>query len=90
MYNSAISCKDCYMSRIYNDITCTGFRIADSYTRTCLCITCTRKAVTKVSEYLLCKSRAVDSVCQAVPPYTYGFPNTGSQDTTTASPVALL
>ena len=54
------------MSRIYNNITCTRFRIINSYTRICLCITCTRKAVSEVRKYLLCKSGTVNTVCQTV------------------------
>ena len=66
MYNYSVSCQDCHMSGIYDAIT--GLMILPAYasTRVCLCITGTRQAVTKVCKYLLCKSRTVNTVCQAV------------------------
>ena len=66
MYNSAVSCQDCHMSGIYDDITGLMILPAYTYTRVCLCIAGTRQAITKVCKYLLCKSRTVNTVCQAV------------------------
>ena len=66
MNDSAVSCQNCHMSGVYDNVAGTMILPAYSHTRGCLCVTGTWQAVSKVCKNLLCKSGAVNTIGQTV------------------------